>query len=73
MCIYGRHCDGRRMRLRFTTTIFGNFKVVLEGLGENLLGWSGWAHIMSFKGPMAIESALEYARYRYGFKEDMRI
>lgn len=56
--------DGREMKITVRQTIFGNTKYVLWGLGENLLGWSGWAKLGKFE---TLEEAIKYAEFRYGF------
>ncbi len=63
--LYGRCGDGRQMRIRFDKTIFGNAKVVLEGLGENMLGWSGWAHCGTFKRGDMLRDAIRHAQFVY--------
>lgn len=62
----GYHRDGRRMRITVRQTIFGNVKYVVQGLGRNLMGWEGWATVGKFN---TLADALEYAKFRYGFRE----
>lgn len=68
--IRGKTNDGRTMRIVFRTTIFGKPKIVLQGLGTNALGWSGWAHVGTFKGANALEEAKNVAKTFYGWEEE---
>lgn len=55
---------GNTYRLLVKSTIFGNAKAVLYGLGENLMGMTGWAHLSTFRGDRCVENALAAAKIR---------